>query len=169
MIRKSKKYSRPRRLYDKARIDEENKLVEKYGLKNKKEIWKADSAISEIRNSAKKLITKPEEEKSAFINRLQKQGFSVASLPEVLGLNKEDWLKRRLQTIVYTKKLSFTPKQARQLIAHRHITINGKVVNIPSYQVSSEEESKIICSIALKIKTPKKSEMKKIEEEVTGE
>jgi len=77
MIRKHKKYSRPRKLYDKVRISEENSLREKYGLKNKREIWKADAAIARIRNRAKLLITKPDEEKKSFIEKLQKQGFKV--------------------------------------------------------------------------------------------
>ena len=38
--RKQKKYSRPRKIYDKPRIEEENELIKKYGLKNKKEIWR---------------------------------------------------------------------------------------------------------------------------------
>ena len=45
MIRKSNKFSRPHKLYDKIRIEDENKLVEEYGLKNKTEIWKAESKI----------------------------------------------------------------------------------------------------------------------------
>ena len=64
--RKRKKYSRPQRPFDKARIQEENILKDKYGLKNKKEIWKADAAIRRIRNLAKQLITKSEEDKKAL-------------------------------------------------------------------------------------------------------
>jgi small subunit ribosomal protein S4 len=140
MIRKKNKYSRPKKPFDKIRMEEENVLVEKYGLKNKKEIWKADSEISRIRGLAKTLIVKSDEEKNAFINRLQKQGFNVSSLAEVLTLNKEDLLKRRLQTIVAQKGLANTPKQARQFITHKHISVNGRVVNIPSYMVALEEE-----------------------------
>ena len=71
----------------------ENILKEKYGLKNKREIWKADAAIGRIRNLAKELITKPEEEKELFIKRLQKKGFSVESIADSLALDKENWLK----------------------------------------------------------------------------
>ena len=42
--RRRKNFSRPKKLFDRARIDEENVIVKKYGLKNKKEIWKAKSA-----------------------------------------------------------------------------------------------------------------------------
>ena len=58
------------------------------------------------------------------------------------NLHKEDWLKRRLQSLLIEKKLA-KPKEARQLIAHKHVLIDGKFVNIPGYIVKSEEEDKI--------------------------
>jgi small subunit ribosomal protein S4 len=165
-IRNRKKYSRPRKPYDKPRIEEENILVEKYGLKSKREIWKADAAITRIRNLAKGLITKSEEEKNAFIERLQKKGFSINNIAEALALDKEDWLKRRLQTIVFHKGLTTTPKQARQLITHKHVSIGKQIVNIPSYMVGLEEESDVKLNIVLKIKAPKKSKEEKIKQEL---
>ena len=168
-VRKRKKYSRPRRPFDKIRIEEENVLREKYGLKNKKEIWKADSAIGRIRNLAKHLITKSEEEKKAFIEKLQKKGFKVESISDALALDKESLLKRRLQPIVFSKKLSNTPKQARQLITHKHVSIGNKIVNIPSYQVDLDEEGQVQLNIALKIKEEKKSKFEKIKEEILEE
>lgn len=160
--RKRKKYSKPRRLYDKVRIEEENELIEKYGLKSKREIWKADAAIGRIRNLAKQLITKSDVEKNAFVKRLQKQGFKVGSVPDVLSLNKEDWLKIRLQTIVYSKKLAATPNQARQFVVHKHVSIGDRIVNIPSYPVSLEEEPEVKLNLVLKIenKKPKIEEIK---------
>ena len=165
MKRQKKKYSRPRRPFDKARIDEENVLRERYGLKNKKEIWKADASIGRIRNMAKQLITADEEEKKAFVARLQKKGFMVESIADALALDKEDWLKRRLQTIVHAKGLANTPKQARQFITHKNVSINGQVVNIPSYQVSLEEEPQVKVNIVLKTKK-EKSKVEEIKEEV---
>ena len=156
MKKQSKKYSRPRKPFDKVRIEEENLLKEKYGLKNKKEIWKADAAIRRIRNLAKQLITKSEEEKQAFIERLQKKGFKIESIADALALNKEDWLKRRLQTIVFHKKLTTTPKQSRQFVAHKHVSIGNQIVNIPSYQVNLEEESLVKLNIVLKKPKSKK-------------
>jgi len=167
--RSTKKYSRPRKPFDKARIENENQLREKYGLKNKREIWKADASIGRIRNLAKQLITKSEEEKQAFIKRLQEKGFNVNSIADALSLNKEDWLKRRLQTIVFLKKVSTTPKQARQLIAHKHVFVGGRIVNIPSYMVSLEEESSVKSNIVLKIPEIKKSKEEKIKEEIENE
>jgi len=166
MKRQLKKYSRPRKPYDKIRIEEENLLVEKYGLKNKREIWKADAAISRIRNLAKQFIIKPDEEKQTFIKRLQKKGFQVNKLADALALNKEDWLKRRLQTLVVNKKLSTTPKQARQFVTHKHVSIGDQIVNIPSYQVSLEEEPLIKLNVLLKVQKPKLAKMEKIKREV---
>ncbi|MAG61853.1 30S ribosomal protein S4 [Candidatus Pacearchaeota archaeon] len=173
MIRQKKKYSRPQRPFDKARIDEENILREKYGLKNKKEIWKADASIGRIRNLAKQLITASEEDKNAFIERMKARGFEVENIAEVLALDKEDWLKRRLQTILVVKKLTTTPKQARQLIAHKHVSIGNQIVNVPSYMVTLAEENLVKLNIILKVnqKTSKEEEIKKeiLDEEQTDE
>ena len=141
-IRKRKKYTKPRRMYDKVRIEEENELIKKYGLKNKKEIWKADAEIDRIRNRAKKLITSDVEEQEKLFEKLRKIGFKIEKIADILGLGKEDWLKRRLQSILISK-FNFKPKQARQLITHKHVSVDGKIVNVPSYVVKVEEEQKI--------------------------
>lgn len=168
MKKQSKKYSKPRKPFDKIRIDEENILKEEYGLKNKREIWKADAAIGRIRNLAKRLITKSEEEKNSFIKRLQKKGFNVNSISDALALKKEDWLKRRLQTIVFSKKLTYTPKQARQFICHKHVSVGDQVINIPSYQVDLKEEPLVRLNIVLKTIKPK-SKIEKIKEKIEEE
>jgi len=141
--RKKKNYSRPKKPYDKPRIEEENTIVEKYGLKNKTEIWKADSKVSTIRRQAKNLIPESDEKKQVFFERLNKLGFKVASIADVLALTKEDLLNRRLQTFVFNKHLAKSLKQARQLIVHKQVSINGKMVNTPSYTVTTELENKI--------------------------
>ena len=50
-----------------------------------------------------------------------------------------DFLERRLDTIVYRFNLAPTIFSARQLVSHKHILINGKVVNIPSYRVKEND------------------------------
>lgn len=141
-IRKKKKFSRPRKIYDKQRIEEENGLVSRYGLKNKREIWKAEAAIARIRNRAKILITAGKEEQEKLFDKLNSLGFKVKNIADVLDLNKEDWLKRRLQSIIILKNLA-KPREARQLISHKHVAIEGNIVNIPSYMVKVDEEDKI--------------------------
>lgn len=158
-IRKRKKHSRPRKLYDKIRIEEENQLIEKYGLKNKEEIWKADAAIERLRSRAKNLITASREEQEKLFNKLNKIGFNVDKISDVLGLNKEDWLKRRLQSILVQKKMA-KPREARQLIVHKHVAIDNNIVNIPSYIVKVDEEDKIKVFKKIKNKKEKTEEIK---------
>ena len=141
--RKHKRYSRPRKPFDKQRIEEENKIAEEFGLKNKREIWKAEAAVGRLRRRAKKLITASAEKQGELFNKLKEMGLKVTSIPEVLALQKSDWMQRRLQTIVMKKKLAKTPKQARQMIAHKLVMIDGNIVNQPSYIVTVEEENKI--------------------------
>lgn len=153
--RKGKKYTKPKTPFDKVRIEEENVLVKKYGLKNKKEIWKADSAIDKIRRQAKLLLTKEPEEQKKFIEKLQKQGFKVKNIAEVLSLNKENYLKRRFQSVVVEKGLASTARQARQFIVHKHIAIDKNIVNVPSYLVPVDKEDKISLRLVKKIKEEK--------------
>ncbi len=157
MKRKHKRYLRPKRPFDKARIDEEVKIVEEFGLKNKSEIWKAEAKIKTIREKAKKLISSKPEEQKALFDRLNKIGLNVDSISSVLSLDKRNYLQRRLQTIVFTKKLASSPKQARQLIVHKKVLVDGKAVSVPSYIVPVKLENKITLK-------EKKVSKKKVEE-----
>jgi small subunit ribosomal protein S4 len=152
MKRKHKTYSRPKRPFDKARIEEEVGIMEEFGLKNKREIWKADAKIKSIREKAKKLISSKPEEQQALFNKLNKIGIKVNSISSVLSLDKKDYLKRRLQTVVLVKKLASTSKQARQLIVHKKVLVNGNAVNSPSYVVPVEFENKITLKDKKKLK-----------------
>jgi small subunit ribosomal protein S4 len=141
--RKRKLFSRPKKLFDRARMDDENILVKKYGLKNKREIWKAKSAVSKLRRRAKDLIGKDIPEQQAFFNKLNKVGMNVTSISDVLALTEENIFERRLQTFVLKKKLSHTAKEARQLIVHKNVLVDGSVVNIPSFIVTLDLENKL--------------------------
>lgn len=152
--RKRKQYSRPKKLFDSERIKRENAIVEKYGLKNKKEVWKAQSKVSRLRNMAKQLISGSVEEQQKFFDRLNKVGLNVKELSDVLALTPENWLDRRLQTIVFKKGLANTPRHARQRIVHKHILVDGSIVNSPSFVVSVDLEGKI--EVLKKEKTKKK-------------
>lgn len=143
MKRKHKIYSRPKKPFDKARIEEEAKIKKEFGLKNKKEIWKADTKIKSMREKAKKLISANKEEQEALFGRLRKIGLNVDSIADILSLKKEDYLKRRLQTLVMEKKLATTIKGSRQLIVHKKVLVDGNVVDVPSYIVPTEMENKI--------------------------
>jgi small subunit ribosomal protein S4 len=151
MIRRRKNFRKPKKIYDSLRIEQENQIKKKYGLKNKREIWKAKYQIDDIRERAKKVLTKEYEEQKNLIDRTKKMGFEVEKIADVLALSEEDWLKRRLQTIV-SKKFKIQPKQARQLITHRHILVNKGIVTIPGYIVEKDEEGSIDMNIEKKNK-----------------
>ena len=151
MKRKHKQYSRPKRPFEKARIEEEAEIKEEYGLKNKIEIWKADSQLRSIREKAKKLISAGAEEQKALFEKLKKIGFKVNSISDVLSLDKQDYLNRRLQTLVFKKKIARSPKHARQMIVHKKILVDSKVVDSPSYIVPVEFEEKISAKSSKKI------------------
>ncbi|MDP2947224.1 MAG: 30S ribosomal protein S4, partial [Nanoarchaeota archaeon] len=88
--RKRKLFSKPRKKFDLARITSENLIVKKYGLKNKKEIWKAKSAISRYRKRAKGLIGKSSDIHQKFFEKLNKQGLKVMTIADALGLTEEN-------------------------------------------------------------------------------
>ena len=158
MIRKHNKFSRPKKAFDLTRIKQEDIIVEKYGLKNKREIWKAKAKLDTIRSRAKKLINGSQEDQEKYLVKLRGMGFKVKMMIEVLALTEEDIFKRRLQTIVFQKGIASTAKGARQLITHKHIAIGGNKVNIPSYLVPIDEENKIKKVLKNKIKQVKISE-----------
>jgi len=142
--RKHNLYSRPKKLFESARIEEENKIKRNYGLKNKTEIWKAAAKVSLLRKRAKKLISQSDSKDSNdFFKKLQAMGIDANTTSDVLALNTENILNRRLQTLVFKKGFAKTPLGARQLIVHKNILVNGRAVNIPSFLVSKESESKI--------------------------
>lgn len=58
----------------------------------------------------------------------------------VTGENLLMLLERRLDNVIYRLGFASSRNQARQLLRHNHFTINGKKVNIPSYQVSVNDE-----------------------------
>ncbi|MBU5682183.1 MAG: 30S ribosomal protein S4 [Candidatus Aenigmarchaeota archaeon] len=145
MRRLRRKYEKPLKRWDKARIEREKELMKKYGLRRKKEVWKAESIARKYRRIARKLIAKPDkDEERKILEKIRKYGFIDATkLDDLLNLTAEHILERRLQTIVYKKGLANTIKQARQLIVHGHIAIDNRKVKFPSYLVKKEEEDKI--------------------------
>jgi len=147
--KRRKQFEGPRKPWDKARIEEESKLEEAYGLKNRKEIWRAKTAFRKKRHNARQLLGKKPEERERdekdLVNSLVSLGVlnSGAVLDDILGLESKDLFERRLQTIVFRKNLANTIKQSRQFITHGHVAVNGKKVSIPGYLVKKAEEASI--------------------------
>jgi len=148
----TKFYETPNHPYQGERISEEMGLSGKYGLKNKEELWRAQSELRRTRREARRLIgeaggdaTAAADEGEQFLARLKRIGIlsEEESLNDVLALDVTDFLERRLQTVVYRKGLANTTDQARQFITHGHITVDGRRVRIPSYKVETTEENVI--------------------------
>jgi small subunit ribosomal protein S4 len=141
-----KKYETPRHPWRKDQIDVELKLVGEYGLRNKRELWRVRTMLSEVRGIARSLLAKTGEERL----RLQKEYLSklsrVGLLPEqteidqVLDLDIKDILERRLQTMVYRTGLAKSIHQARQFVSHGHIMVGNRRVTVPGYLVSRRDE-----------------------------
>ena len=147
--KQKKKYRKPLMIWDETLIKEQAKLTEEFGLKNKKEIWKAESKLKSIHDQAKKLIAEstPQSEKESeqLIKKLSSLALipPAAKLEDILSLTVQDLLNRRLQTLVLKKGLARTIKQSRQFITHNHVSIADQTINIPSYMTKANEELKI--------------------------
>ncbi len=79
-----------------------------------------------------------EKQKMKYIYGLLERQFKnlflkASHLPGITGDNLLKLLESRLDNVVYRMGLAPTRAAARQLVAHKHITVNGKLVNIPSY------------------------------------
>ena len=147
-----KKYETPSHPWQEDRIKAENELVRKYGLKNKREIWRAQTKLKKYRGQTRELLARvktgdaqSKRESDQLLMHLNRMSILPpnSNLDDVLALETESILARRLQTLTYLKGLSSTPDQARQLISHGHIAIDDRKVTVPSYMVTKDEESKI--------------------------
>ena len=149
-----------------------------FGLRTKRELWKAHTELSRVRQQARSLLALTQEARAEkepiLLKSLSRIGLVAenASLDDVLNLKPTDLLARRLQTIV-SKKLGFkTPYQARQAVIHGHIMVGDRKVDIPSYTVTVAEEDSVHFSPESKIpemleKT--KAEAPKVEAPAEGE
>ena len=148
------KYERPSHPWEAERIKAENELLKKYGLKNKKELWRSQYALRRFRQRARELQarvrtrdTQAEKEREQLLRRLGRLGLlplEGTTLDDVLTLDVESVLSRRLQTLTFLKGLAFTPRQARQFVVHGHVSVSGRRVTIPGYLVSRTEENTIL-------------------------
>jgi len=128
---------------------DELKTLGTFGLKTKQELWKTQTELSRVRLQARSLLALRQEDRERkepiLIQSLTKIGLvdQGSTLDDVLNLQVNDLLSRRLQTIVQKNLFFKTPYQARQAIVHGHIMIGERIITIPSYVVKTEEEAKI--------------------------
>ena len=146
----SKHYDTPSHPWQKVRIEQESGLIHQYGLKNKKEIWRANTKVREMRRQARKLTAnssdkQSQNERDLLLAKLNRLGMieQNSGLEDILRMTPENILDRRLQTQVYLQGLASTVKQARQLIVHGHISIDGAVTRVPGMLVTKLQEKNI--------------------------
>ena len=152
--KKRKSYDTPKHPWQAARMAGELELVKKYGLRNKRELWKSHSVLRRFRADARRLLAESAEsdltghaktEADQILAKLIRYSIlkSDSSIDDILGLQTEVILERRLQTQVHRLGLARTARQARQFITHGHISIDGKRVTVPGMMVTKEQEMAI--------------------------
>ncbi len=147
--RQRRKHETPRFPWRTDVLQSELKLIGQYGLRNKRELWRHKTTLSRFRELARSLLGMPAEQRQKIekqlLDRLNRLGIlaETAVLDDVLDLAIEDLLERRLQTMVFSKGMAKSVYQARQLITHGHIAVDGKRVPSPSYIVLKDDEAKL--------------------------
>ncbi len=148
----SKNSSTPRRPFEKERLDRELKLCGQFGLRNKREVWRVQYILAKLRMAARTLLTLPVDdpkrklEGAAILRRMTRLGLldeHRQKLDYVLSLKAEDFLNRRLQTVIVKLNLAKTIHHARVMIRQGHISVGKQVVTIPSFVVRVDQEQYI--------------------------
>ena len=149
-------YDTPKHPWEATRMDEERKLLAKYGLKNKRELWKAQATLRGFRRQARDLQARlrageaqAKRETDGLLGRLTRLGLLPAGTPtldDVLTLGPEDVLARRFEWVVVRRGLAPTPFGARQLIVHGHLVIGERRMTRPGYLVPAADELRIAYS-----------------------
>lgn len=147
----SKTYNTPKKPYVGTRIKSELEQVGKYGLRCKREIYRAKFMLRKIRKTARTLLTLEEHDQKrqfegkALLRRLHILGILESEKNEldyVLALKVEDLLNRRLQSVVTEKNIK-SHHEARVLIRKGFIRIGQQLVTCPSFLVRKSTEKHI--------------------------
>lgn len=154
-----KTYSRPRSPWRADQLAQELYLLGTFGLRNKRELWKAETHLSSVRKQARTLLAATEQvrlrEEKKLLDSLHRKGLieENAALDDILNLTVEDVLARRLQTLVFKKGMALSPLHARQLVVHGHIMVGERTITIPGYGVSRDEDGAIKL-VGMKVQAP---------------
>ncbi|HKU32670.1 MAG TPA: 30S ribosomal protein S4 [Candidatus Nitrosotalea sp.] len=168
-----KMWRKPKRPLNYDLLNEELYVLGTYGLKNKRELWKAHTELSRIRNQARSLLALTQdvrnEKEPTLMKSLTRTGLvkENSTLDDVLNLKVTDLLARRLQTVVQKKANIKSPYLARQAVVHGHVMIGERIVNIPSYTVTVEEESQVNLSPKIVLGKTKQPQVEEVTPEQT--
>lgn len=155
--KKRKSYETPKHPWQEARMAAEVQLIKAYGLRNKREVWKAASMLRMYRSEARILLANVaggqgveleghlKTQSDEILSKLIRYGIlkQDSDIDGILSLKTENILERRLQTQVLRLGLARTIVQARQFITHGHIAVNGRKATIPGMLVSKGDEMHI--------------------------
>ena len=172
--KQKKKYELPKFPWRSDVLSSELKIIGEYGMRNKRELWRHRSMLSNFRGMARSILSMSTLERAQpevqLLGRLKNLGIlpENAILDNVLDLTIESILERRLQTLVLRKGLAKTIYQARQLITHGHIAVGDKKVFSPSYLVLKEEESIISYAVTSSLNNGEHPLRQAIESSVSG-
>ncbi len=153
-------YERPKKLWEVDRIKHDKALKIEFGLKNMSELWAVTAHLKKYRREARRLLSLSDEERKDDVQKIlaklarmgvMKEG---SKLEDILALEVRGFLERRLQTLVLRKGLARTTMQARQLITHGFISLNGRRLSAPGYLVTAEEEAGLAYSKPIDISVP---------------
>jgi len=145
-------FRKPKRAFEKERLNNEMEIIGQFGLKNKKEIWRVQYALAKIRSAARSLLTLEEKDEKrlfqgeALLRRLCRLGLLAENerkLDYILGLTVNKFMERRLQTRVWKTGLARTIHSARVIIRQRHIRVGKQICDIPSFCVRLESDKHI--------------------------
>jgi small subunit ribosomal protein S4 len=90
-----------------------------------------------------------EKQKAKFVYAVMEKQFKklyeeASRKDGVTGLNLIQYLERRLENVVYRMGFASTRRQARQVVSHGHVSVNGRKVNIASYRVKAGDVVAVI-------------------------
>ena len=107
-----------------------------YDKKSKRNLQRANRKVSEYGLQLR------EKQKAKFIYGVLEKPFrnyykKADKMRGLTGLNLMTILESRLDNVVFRLGFARTRKEARQIVDHKFVTVNGKVVNIPSYLVKA--------------------------------
>ncbi len=107
-----------------------------YDKKSKRTLIRRSRKMSEYGTQLR------EKQKAKFIYGVLEKPFrnyydKADMMKGMTGENLMIMLERRLDNVVFRMGYARTRREARQVVGHKHITVNGKVINIPSYQVKA--------------------------------
>jgi small subunit ribosomal protein S4 len=117
---------------DKCAIEKRNFAPGQHGKDRKAKIVGYGLQLREKQKTKRIYFTQENQFRNYFENAARSQG--------VTGERLLQQLERRLDNVVYRVGLAVARRQARQLVRHGHIAVNGRKVNIPSFQVSVGDE-----------------------------